>query len=85
MAAPLFPVHQRGVAGTLTDTMHIVLTIVTVLFILLMIGFGAAADGRPFRLYSMGTLVTVLLFSALASVDAPSLAANQPTLWIGVI
>ena len=47
------PMHQRAVlaagGGTLTDTMHIVWAIVTVLLMLLAIGFGAAALGSRFR------------------------------------
>ncbi len=40
---------MHGAEGTLTDTMHIILTSVTVLLILLTIGFGASADGKWFR------------------------------------
>jgi len=57
--------HQRGVEATLTDIMHIILTTVTVLFILLQIGFGATAFGTRFRLYSTGTLLVVVVFGAL--------------------
>jgi hypothetical protein len=35
----------------MAPTMHIILTSVTVLFILLAIGFGATANGKWFRLY----------------------------------
>src|SRR5678816_129434 len=55
------PMHQREVlaagGGTLTDTMHIVFSMVTVLLFMLSIGFGAAALGRRFRLYSIVTIV----------------------------
>src|SRR5215204_7034416 len=47
-----FPMHMRGVEGTLTDTMHGILTLVGNLFFLLAIGFGATAFGKRFRLYS---------------------------------
>ena len=39
-AGSFFPMHLRGATGSLTDTMHILLTIVLVLLILLFIGFG---------------------------------------------
>jgi hypothetical protein len=57
------PMHQRAVlaagGGTLTDTMHIAWTIVTSLFFMFALGFGAAAFGRRFRVYSIATIVIV--------------------------
>ena len=41
--ASSFPMHLRGATSSLTDIMHILLTIVLVLLILLFIGFGATA------------------------------------------
>jgi heme A synthase len=80
--------HQREALaagdGTLTDMMHIVFSMVTVLLMLLAIGFGAAALGKRFRLYSIATIVLLLVFGALTGVDAPEVAANEPTPWIGV-
>ena len=82
------PMHQREVlaagGGTLTDTMHIVFSMVTVLLMLLALGFGAAAFGKRFRLYSIATIVLLLVFGALTGVDAPAVGANEPTPWIGV-
>ena len=78
------PMHLRGSEFTLTDTMHIVFTIVTNLLMLLAIGFGAAAFGARFRLYSIATIVLLLVFGALTGVDAPAVGANEPTPWIGV-
>jgi hypothetical membrane protein len=84
LVAPFFPMHLRGAEATLTDTMHIILTMVTVLFILLTIGFGATAFGKRFRLYSIGTILILLVFGALAGLDGPQLAAQQPAPWLGV-
>ena len=78
------PMHRRGAETTLTDTMHIVFTIVTVLLMLLAIGFGSAAFGKRFRLYSLATLVVLVAFGALTGVDAPRVAANLPTPRIGL-
>jgi hypothetical protein len=78
------PMHLRGSEFTLTDTMHIVLGAVTVLLMLLAIGFGAAALGKWFRIYSITSLAILLGFGALTGVDAPRIAANLPTPWIGV-
>jgi len=78
------PMHLRGAQQTLTDTMHIVLASVDVLAILLIIGFGASAFGGAFSLYSIGTILVVLVFGTLAGLDGPRIAANSPTPWVGV-
>ena len=75
------PMHQREVlaagGGTLTDTLHIVWTVVTIVLMLLAIGFGAAAFGKRFRLYSIATMVILVAFGALTGMDAPR-AAGKP-------
>ena len=78
------PMHLRGSEFTLTDTLHIVFAIVTVLIVMLEIGFGAAAFGKRFRLYSIGTMAILLVFGVLAGLDGPRIAANLPTPWVGV-
>lgn len=84
LVGPFAPMHHRGVGGTLTDTMHVVVTMVLVLFIVLIIGFGAAAFGKRFRLFSIGTILALVAFGALAGFDGSRLAANLPTPWLGV-
>jgi hypothetical protein len=82
------PMHQRAVlaagGGTLTDTLHIVWTIVTVLLMMIAVGFGAAAFGKRFRLYSIATMVILVAFGVLAGTYAPLVQANLPTPWVGV-
>jgi hypothetical protein len=78
------PIHLRGVAGTSTDTWHMLLTVANVLGILLIIGFGATAFGARFRWYSYGTILLLVVFGTLAGLDGSRLAANQPTPWLGV-
>lgn len=56
-----------------------------VLFILLIIGFGATAFGKRFRLYSIGTILVLLVFGALTGLDGPRIQANLPTPWVGVM
>jgi hypothetical protein len=82
------PMHQREVlaagGGTLTDTLHIVWTMVTILLMMLAIGFGAAAFGKRFRLYSIATMVILLTSGVITGFEAPGVQANLPTPWIGV-
>jgi hypothetical protein len=78
------PMHLRGQELTLTDTMHIVWTIVTGLLVMLAVGFAAAAFGKRFRLYSNATLMIFFVFGALTGMEGPRVAANLPTPWIGV-
>jgi hypothetical protein len=76
--------HLRGAGATLTDTMHKVLTMVTVIFMMFAIGFGAAAFGKRFRLYSIWTILLLVVFGISAGLDAPRIEANLPTPWIGI-
>jgi hypothetical protein len=78
------PMHMRGDEFSLTDTMHIVFGVVTVLIMLLTIGFGAAAFGKRFRLYSIATIALLIVFGALIGLDGPRISANLPTPWVGV-
>jgi hypothetical protein len=78
------PMHLRGMVFSLTDAMHIVYAIVTVLLMMLAIGFGAAAFGKYFRFYSIATLVIFFIFGTLTGMDGPRIAANLPTPWVGL-
>jgi hypothetical protein len=64
--------------------MHIVWSVITVALMLFEIGFGAAALGEGFRLYSIATVVVLAFFGSLTFIDAPGVAANLPTPWLGV-
>jgi hypothetical protein len=78
------PIHLRGVRGSSTDVWHIILTTATVLLILLIIGLGATAFGRRFRLYSIVTILVMVVFGILAGLNGPQMAANLPTPWFGI-
>ena len=83
-----FPITARGeiaTAGGLNDVMHVVLGAMTILLELSIIGFGAVALGRWFRLYSILTCATVVVFWAWSFLYAPALAAGEPTPWLGVV
>jgi hypothetical protein len=78
------PMHLRGEPFTNTDMMHIVFAWVTVLFMIGMISFGAAAFGSRFLRFSVFTLGVILVFGTLTGISGPNIAANLPTPWIGV-
>jgi hypothetical protein len=82
------PMHQRAVlaagGGTLTDTLHLVWAAITGVFFMLMVGFGAAALGKRFRVYSIVTIVIVLACGAVTGTYASRVQADLPTPWVGV-
>jgi hypothetical membrane protein len=82
----LFEMHPRGAGGGGPgDLPHIVLTGVLVVLTLVAIGLGAVALGRRFRVYSIATILIMIVFGALAGSSGARLAAGQPTPGFGVI
>lgn len=79
-----FPEDLTAPVSAFTNTMHILITIVTVLSWMLILGFGATAFGKGFRFYSIGTFLAVLVFGMLTAPQGAALAAGQPTPWIGL-
>jgi len=84
LLAPMTSREEMGSSVLFADIAHIVLSAVAVVFILSQIGFSAAALGKPFRRYSLSTAATVLVFGAMTGVQAPKVAAGEPTPWIGL-
>lgn len=85
---PFAPMHQREVlaagGATFSDTMHLILAMISVILMTLALVFGAAALGKQFRLYSILTLISLLIFGSLTAMDAPKVEANLPTPMAGV-
>jgi hypothetical protein len=71
--------------GSRTDTMHIVLTGVNSLLILLAIGCGSTAFEKRFRLYSVATILVLVVTGGLTATQASRLEANLPTPWAGLM
>jgi hypothetical protein len=78
------PMHQRGIEPSLTDTLHIVWASVTVILMMVMMGFGAAALGMKFRVYTIGTMMLLMGFGFITSLDAPKIPHNLPTPFLGI-
>ncbi|MHB8904457.1 MAG: DUF998 domain-containing protein, partial [Patescibacteria group bacterium] len=80
-----FPMHLRGAIGSTTDTMHLVMAGVTVTLMTLFIAIGSGARGRWFRLYSILTILLMLILGSLVGMQAPRVAAQLPTPWLGIM
>jgi hypothetical protein len=82
------PMHQREViaaqGGTITDTLHVVWAFVHLGLMLLMIGFGAAAFGKSFRIFSIAIVLTFILFGILTTQESMVLEAGLPTPNVGI-
>lgn len=82
------PMHQREIlaagGATLTDTLHIVWTIITLLLMMILMGFGAAASGKRFRFYTILTFGVFIVFGILTFREASGMEANLPTPWMGL-
>ena len=88
LAGPFLPIHLREALaageGTATDAWHGILTFGGALCYLLAMGFGATAFGKRFRLYSIATMLILVVFGVLTGLDQPQLEANLPTPWMGL-
>lgn len=82
------PMHQRQViaagGGTLTDTLHIVWTIIHIVLMLIVIILVAAALGKGFRIYSIITVLTFLVFGILTTMESQGIQSGAPTPYIGI-
>lgn len=85
---PFSSMHQREVlaagGATLSDTLHLIVTGVGVFAYLLEIGFAATLFGGWFRIYSIATILAMLGFGFLTSLEAPDVQDNGPTPWVGI-
>lgn len=78
------PMHMRGAAVTLTDTLHIVWTAGWLLLTMVAMAFAGVTLGKRFLSYTIVTIVIVLLFGALTGLQGPRIPANLPTPWAGI-
>jgi hypothetical protein len=65
-----FPMSMRGAGRTTTDTMHLVLSGLTMSLLAGAAATGAAAFGRTFRIYSAATVLVMIAFFGLTMLDA---------------
>jgi hypothetical protein len=82
------PMSQREViaagGATSADTMHLILSAATGLFVTAYVATTSFAFGWTFRLYSIATIATALLFGLL-SAQVDKIEAGEPTPWMGML
>jgi hypothetical protein len=81
------PMHRREIiaagGGTLTDTLHLVWAFVHLALMLLMIGVGAAAMDKRFRIFSLVIVFTFIVFGFLTSKESIGIERNLSTPHVG--
>ena len=83
VAWAFFPMSMRGAGRTTADTMHLLLSGLTMLLLAGAVGTGAAAFGRIFKIYSAATVLVMIGFFWLTMLDAPHID-TAPTPYMGV-
>lgn len=84
LVSNLSPMNLRGAEMTKSDIMHLIFYSLIPLVILLIIGSGANVNGRWFRIYSIGTIVILILCWILVGMATPSISMGLPTPWVGI-
>jgi len=79
----LFEMHPRGTG--VSDTPHIVLTMVISALLLIAMGFGARAFDKRFRFYSVATIAVVVVAGGVTGYAGRNLTAGLPTPWFGLL
>ena len=79
------PMHMRGTVVSTTDTMHIVLTIVAVVLMVTFMTTGASAFCRGFRLFSILTMLAMVVAGGVVGTQISAIAQGLPTPWMGLV
>jgi hypothetical protein len=83
--ASLNNIDARGASPRVRWKPHLLSGAICALLVLTAIGSAAKALGARFRLYSIATIVVMLVFAVWAAKDAPRIEAGLETPWVGVI
>ncbi len=71
MGTPCFQLNLGDTVGSFANTLHILLTAVTMLVLLLIVGYGAMADGNWFHLYSYATFLVFVVTGVWTFMELP--------------
>ena len=84
-----FPLQLGAPEATFANIIHSLLAGIVVLFFLLTIGFGAFAGGKRFRLYSIITILILIVVGAVSGVMSATRISQEgfitPPQWFGLI
>ena len=80
----LFNMDQRGAEETFRGSLHGPATLVESVFIMASMAFAAAAYGKTFRVYSIVTIVVLIVFGIWTSFDITAISNNEATPWMGI-
>jgi Protein of unknown function (DUF998) len=84
-----FPMTSRedmvGGNTAANDVGHLVLTALSVLFILAEMGFSAEALGTRFRIFSLAMVATALLSGVATARMSSGITTGDPTPWLGFV
>jgi Protein of unknown function (DUF998) len=70
---------------TWRNNLHIPGTALSVLCVLLAMGFGSTLLGRRFRYFSYAMILAIVVFGVLVGLQTGRVEANQPTPWLGIV
>jgi hypothetical protein len=82
--SPMTSRHEMIGPMSPNDVGHLLLTALTLIFILLQLGFAASGLGGRFRRYSQVTAITVLVMGGLTALSSAELPRG-PTPWLGLV
>jgi Protein of unknown function (DUF998) len=85
LGGTVFQMDPRDAEGSMRTLVHQWATAAMVVSMLLTMGVGAFVHGMRFRVYSIGTLITVVLFAALTFQQVSQLTAHQPAPLMGLV
>ena len=80
----IYPMHMRGAEPTFTDTMHIVLAGVGVVFVLLAVCIVALSSRGWLRVYTFVAILVLLVPGAIVFLTIPGLVMGEPTPYVGL-
>lgn len=84
----LFRMNTRAVlaagGGDWRNAMHPVVTVAISLVLVLIMAVGSRLLSKRFRYYTYGTILALIVFGVLTSLQTGRMVANQPTPWMGL-
>ena len=81
---PFVSMQLRGNEQGLAGALHLIEGGVEMLILLTAMGFASGALDQKFRLYTIFTMIIMLIFGAWSGMDSPLIEAGMPTPWLGV-